>query len=329
MTHVEPTRGLHFAAGVQRVLVLIALASCATHGSLQPAHGWFEQSLPDGIHAAPEGLWVASEHDIWFGASSIWHFDGVSWHETPPPRAMVVLDFLGFGRFDIWALGYLLPATISPHGVVLHWNGAGWSELAPPTGVQFGDLQAIAGTSSSDLWVWDASAEMLYHYDGAAWSGTPQKESSDAMWASSPSDVWLSGPGSLCWHFDGTSWSPYQAQPCVYGAASIWGFAPNDVWSTTANGLAIHWDGTSWTENGPYDPRDGTYVTLWGSGPSDVYVAGSLGYVAHYDGATWTKGSAVNNDLTFYKIRGSSASNIWALAQNMRDPGYVLMRYWP
>ena len=333
MIDVVPSRRLRRAARVTGVLVLLALAACSTD-SPQAAHGWFVQTAPKGHPNVGYRLWVAGDHDIWLGSSSIWHFDGVQWRETPPPQAMVVQGFQGFGRFDLWAFGQLLPAGPTA-GIVIHWNGAVWTEVPPPSGVHFDIVAAMAGTSSRDLWISDPLSGRLYHYDGTLW--TPYlmtTTSEDTLWASSPSDVWFSAylyPN--CWHFNGTMWTQYEGQPCMYGLGAVWGFAPDDVWSTSGNGPPIHWDGTSWMDAGPFDPAHGGYSTIWGSGPSDIYAGSYAGEFAHYDGTTWTPGPQVPDDRSLLAIRGSSATNIWAITQSTQSTAGklddVLMRYLP
>lgn len=310
------------------LLCLLALASCSTQGP--PAHGWYVQQVPKtDPPGMPYELWVASDHDAWLGASSIWHFDGVVWKETPPPRAMTVNRFLGFGRFDIWAVGNVLQNQGPTTGIVIHWNGVAWSEVPPPPGVRFAGLGAIAGTSSHDLWI--GTDGTLYHYDGTAWTAVPHVDAGNPMWSSTPSDAWLAGAG-MCWHYDGTAWVTYQGQPCLHEISPIWGFAADDVWGAGPDGHVIHWDGQSWTQEGPYDPALAGYPSsLWGSGPSDVYVVGKLGHGEHYDGTSWTSIPGTVMSSNFLEIRGSSATNIWAVTQRGGPPGdsIVVMRYAP
>lgn len=336
MIDVVPSRMLGRAARAASVLVLLVLAACSTD-SPHAAHGWFVQTAPKGRADVDYRLWVAGDHDIWLGSSSIWHFDGVQWHETPPPQAMLVQGFQGFGRFDLWAFGIRQPASTSS-GIVIHWNGVGWTEVPPPSGVQFEAVVAMAGTSSRDLWISDAPAERLYHYDGTTWTAYPATTTGgDTLWASSPSDVWLdtglTTDSTDCYRFNGTTWTHYEGQPCMYDLGGVWGFAPDDVWSTSAIGPPIHWDGTSWTDAGPFDPAHGGYWTVWGAGPSDIYAGGYQGNFAHYDGTTWTPGPQLPDDRDVVAIQGSSATNIWAVTRSSQatadDLEDVVMRYVP
>ena len=328
MIDVVPSSRLGRAARAAGVLVVLALAACSTD-SPQAAHGWFVQTAPQGRPDVDYRLWVAGDHDIWLGSSSIWHFDGVQWRETPPPREMVIQGFQGFGRFDLWAFGLAEPGG-SPDGIVIHWNGVVWTEVPPPSGVRFWFPEAIAGTSSRDLWISDAMTQGLFHYDGALWTAYPVTSNGSTLWASSPSDVWLS---SGCWHFDGTVWTQYQGQPCMYDLGSVWGFAPDDVWSTSGSGPPIHWDGTSWTVAGPLDAARGGFWTLWGTGPDDIYAGGYRGNFAHYDGTTWTPGPQVPADGAVRAIQGSSATNIWAITMSAQASSdhldEAVMRYLP
>ncbi len=131
------------------------------------------------------------------------------------------------------------------------------------------------------------------------------------IWGSSPNDVWAMGAGGTAydrlWHYDGSSWKPYNKEPIYCNGFSLFGYGPDNVWmggggSVQTNGASIwHFDGKNWTPNFIYNVSGSYLVTILninGSQPNDVYACGDIGYydgktssnvgfVLHYDGKQW------------------------------------------
>ena len=150
--------------------------------------------------------------------------------------------------------------------------------LALPAGWLSGHLYEVWGSSAGDVYAvgygnnGSATAPLLYHYNGTAWSGSglpvPNGWSSGYMfgvWGSSPNNIYVVGSG-------------YAAGP----------FLP----------LLYHFNGISWTAFSPDLPagwRSGYLYGIWGSSASDIYAVGygysgdlSLPLVYHFDGSSWT-----------------------------------------
>ena len=81
-----------------------------------------------------------------------------------------------------------------------------------------------------------AGAEpVVQHFDGAAWTAIPTPVSfgfiDAALWANSPTDVWLSGStASGVLHWDGTAFTPVPSGGSPVGG-NIWSNGPNNVWT--------------------------------------------------------------------------------------------------
>jgi hypothetical protein len=95
-----------------------------------------------------------------------------------------------------------------------------------------------------------------------------------AIWASSPSSIWVAVSGS-----------PGQATPFIYYNGSTW---------TAVSGGANY-----------------AAVGLWGSGPGDVWAVGSTGQLAHFDGGTW--GALPAPTTGFSGVFGADATDVWAV----------------
>jgi hypothetical protein len=144
------------------------------------------------------------------------------------------------------------------------------------------------------------------------------------MWASSPTDVWVTNSGDATKaiaHFNGFSWVTYY----VIGMntpGSIYGFAWNSIFIAADNGEVWKYDG-SWnkfaqlSKNGR---KDIAFSDIWGESSNDFYVFGgypdSIGafnnsFIAHYFNNNWlvmdTKGvnglaAKLFNNLSHNKI---------------------------
>jgi hypothetical protein len=118
------------------------------------------------------GVWGASEDEIWAvggdpnvisDAATIWRYDGAAWSEVEIPAgaadAIAVYKVWGAAADDVWAVG--------TGGLVLHWDGAAWSQSESATTRNLftvhgagGAVYAVGGEFSGDV----------VAYDGTAWT---------------------------------------------------------------------------------------------------------------------------------------------------------------
>lgn len=286
------------------------------------------RSLPNARAADDYCLWVAGYDDVWVGGASIWHFDGKSWRETPPPIVTHIESFWGFTPDDIWATGSALPGRQQLGSyAVLHWDGVSWSVVTPNNGVSFNVVFAIWGSSPNDVWITDEQG--LDHYDGQLWTrSSPTNAGETTVWGTSKSNIWLTTDGPT-YHFDGTTWAQYQAGPSPFDATGFWADSPDDVWSASELNSIMRWDGSSWTSYDQFAPNARAYSGIWGSGPEDIYAVGVGGHVAHYDGHKWTTKIEIDSDFDFLQIQGASRGDIWATARQENFGPGVVLRYQP
>jgi hypothetical protein len=247
-------------------------------------------------------VWVAGENDVWLGGAKIWHWDGAAWSES---SQMSAVHFWGFSPTDIWATN---------ESRVARWDGSTWTDVPASAGVTMTALWRIWGTSDSDIYVANQDNSRVYHYNGTAWTVTTlQFVMVEAIWGSSANDIWLSGTFDL-WHYNGT-WTKYAGNDEPTSVNGIWGFAANDVWAASDFDGVSHWNGSAWTD----EMLDEDYDAIWGSGPNNIYAVGGHGAVAHFDGNDWRESSELNIQTNFYSLHGSSPTNIWATAVNLRE----------
>jgi hypothetical protein len=115
-----------------------------------------------------------------------------SWTVDVPP-VYPLTDVWGTSSSDVYAVGY--------GGTILHYDGAGWSEMTSGTSAA---LRGVWGTSSSDVYAVGNSGTIL-HFDGTSWSEMTSGTSAtmSAVWGTSPSDIFAVGSATIL-HFDGT-----------------------------------------------------------------------------------------------------------------------------
>jgi len=233
----------------------------------------------------------------------------------------------GSSGSDVFAVGY--------GGTILHYDGSVWSSMTSGTthtlhgiwGSSGSDVFAVGNTtilhySGPTLITWSSSSIPYnctqIHVNPSVWACT----SVNAIWGSSPTDVFAVGDWNSIDHFNGITWSDqgyYDPSPVDpegwnwwYG---IWGSSGNNVFAV-GNGMmtnVYHYDGSVWLSmtSGTTKQLNG----IWGSSGSDVFVVGNNGTILHYDGSVWAPMTS-GTTQTLYGIWGSSGSDVFAVDLN-------------
>lgn len=150
--------------------------------------------------------------------------------------------------------------------------------------------------------------QMTWSIDTLEYPGSMQTIM-ESMWASSPSDVWITGHndrshGDL-WYYNGTKWNEIDVFKDVESSAKsfnkISGFSSSNIWAVGTRDfndplnpsdrwfkdLIIQYNGTKWIE---HKQNSGSRIIgLHCNTPNDIWVGGSNGFIANYDGAIWKK----------------------------------------
>ena len=147
----------------------------------------------------------------------------------------------------------------------------------------------------------------------------------NAIWGSSPEDVFAVGADCAILHFDGHAWGRMAAAACPYSdLTALWGSSAQDVFAVGPSHTILHHDGAEWLRMDTGDMRTGLQG-VWGSSSQDVYAVGydSLyngetysweGRVWHYDGSAWT--NVVTGTIPSLRaVWGSGANDVYAVGE--------------
>lgn len=213
---------------------------------------------------------------------------GLSWRTTIIPEAATTRLSTGLQHLtalsstDIWAVGSQ-ERSGSPQGLILHWDGRGWRQIALPPDAQAGILQFadVAASGPHDVWALGSGDSIevqrrphLVHWDGTTWRQTPLPDEQNDLnlyriAAISPGDAWAVGErgiqgltdlAAIALHWDGQTWREVPVPdvgryPRLFSVSAR---ATNDVWAVGTMGsggvapgiasVALHWNGTAWRQ---------------------------------------------------------------------------------
>ncbi len=279
--------------------------------------GW---NIVTGMVGADK-LWGSGPNDVWALSSRPRHWDGQGWTEVVPevPNFSFVFQGVhGSSADNVWAVGRAIGTAPPPvlrwdgtawravaattnslygiwgatpndawavgqGGVVVHWDGAVWTDvtsLAHP----YEWFTSVHGTSASDVWaVGDAGT--ILHFNGTSWENSPSgtTRSLFSVFARTPTDAWAVGNTVL--HWDGVAWSPSDTGQTA-ALDAVWAAGPSDVWAFGINGTALRWNGAQWN----VVPSDSTrnLRAAAGRNANDIWVVGD-GEVLHWNGTAFER----------------------------------------
>lgn len=172
---------------------------------------------------------------------------------------------------SIWASNaqdvYVAGFTDGARGKMYHYDGSAWTsvELHVLEGGPFPNIRqfgAMFGFSSRDIFAVGSKigpsfedSSFIIHFDGTGWSEQPAYGASylQAVWGSSPVDVWAGGTHGSLFHYDGSAWEKYPMPDSIW-FASIAGKSSNEgyaiAYAIGEFGLntyyCLTWNGDQW-----------------------------------------------------------------------------------
>jgi len=260
------------------------------------------------------GVWVDQNGD-----PNITGKTGILIKRTESGLTTTATLFSGGDLNDIWGSsdGTFYAAVGTSGQIMVYQNGA-WAKSTSNTSQT---LEAVYGTSASDVWAVGRSGTLL-HWDGSAWtrSESPSTASVNAIWGSAADNYYAVGSGGLLMVFTGTVWEAITT-PALNNLRAVFGRTPNDVWAVGANGSVIHYGGLGWgaskvagvpNADGGEDPITDELHAVWAASATDAWAVGAAGRMLHWDGSIW---NIVETDwtTTLRGIYGLASNDIWAV----------------
>jgi len=156
--------------------------------------GWNRVPVPAGTRVVDVAAMSAS--DAWIvgsaeGRPAVQHWDGSAWSAVaPPPSVTTATNGLGAdasrtfeavaasSSSDVWAVGYDERKHSEPEkpltfGVVVHWDGATWSDSGVPL-LPDVTLSDVSAASPTDVWAVGRDDRhrtgIALHWDGSRWT---------------------------------------------------------------------------------------------------------------------------------------------------------------
>lgn len=287
------------------------------------ASGWSEPAEGPDVLAAID-VWAFSETDVWLldGGAAVHRFDGTGWSTLETPSTGGLACIFALSDSDVW---------LCAGNEVLHYDGTEFTatDVTTPTGLD--GLVGVWATGTDDVWAIGDDA-IVAHYDGAAWTGTlAGSPFNSSIWGAADDDIYVLGTFDLI-HWDGAAWTDVTLPTGGGGDGQVWGTGASDVWVMTGSDELVHFDGSSWEAIETDFVGDASAV--WGASPDDLWAVGGAGSMSHYDGDSWEERAHQEIGAPYLQqlvaIHGSSASNIWAIGQELGEVSRPLIyRYDP
>ena len=138
-----------------------------------------------------------------------WNFDTLAY---PGSLQTNMRDIWGSAPNDVYVVGH----NDQTYGSMYHFDGSAWLPINTPLGLV--DFTAISGFGSNDVWTVGErlfqnpnpppnflDSSLIIRFDGTQWREyrTPGGRLLQAVWGSSPNDVWFGGVDATLFHFDG------------------------------------------------------------------------------------------------------------------------------
>jgi hypothetical protein len=338
VTSLLTTRNFHGVWG-SSTTNYIAVADSLTIDQFTVLGTWTPMVAPLGVAATTDlrGVWGADATHVFAVGDNgtVIFYNGLVWTAQTSPTTQNLLAVWGTSATNVYAVG--------AGGVIIHYNGTAWSTMTSPTTQS---LNAVSGSGATDIWA-VGNAGTTVHYNGTAWSSTASvtgiplagvangyavglygtimtntgstwalsNQSGvpvNAIWADSPSDVWVASYGTVL-HYDGANWtSTYVgASEMTYG---LWGFTPGPtLFAAGGSGEVSVYNSGTWNAVSTGQPG---FFAAWGSSTSNVFAVGKSGAVSLYNGTVWTNQTPLTTVSVFGYWNGYAAADSGKLFQN-------------
>jgi hypothetical protein len=251
---------------------------------------------------------------------------------------------------DGWAVGSTGPGS---YGVLMHYDGAIWSQTNVPTGTH--NLNAVAMISPTEGWAVGYNAcdfgtcdsNLLMHYTQTGWQRAPVPPNPGRYGyydinIRGPAG-WIVGDTDYFLQFNGSSWTPITAPLSSAQAVSL--VDANEAWAAGGYNFATnafnfaHYSGGAWTLVTPtltLPPNYYPYIYSihmlnasegWAVGNATLNTRVRQCLMLHYTGGNWVQVSCPADPVRLYGVRMRSSGDVWAVGRMVATPDGVIYHY--
>lgn len=214
--------------------------SVGYEGTILHYNGSAWSIMDSGITSSFTAVWGSANNNVFAVGidGQIVAYDGVSWSPMTSGTSAILRSIWGSAANDVFAGGV---------GVILHYNGTAWSNMALPfIGSQL-EYVGIWGSAANNVYAVSRTGRVL-HYDGTSWLEMAQTLPlyPTSIVGTSADDIQVATSGGVIMHYDGVSWS--QMTTGISWPNSITANAANNYYYAGSFGTVFHYDGTTWTQ---------------------------------------------------------------------------------
>ena len=170
----------------------------------------------------------------------------------------------------VWGTGPSNVYAVGNGGIILHFDGTGWTKMTSPT---ISTLGSIYGFSNNEIY---ALGFNLYKFDGSNWSIVNGAPGGSVIWGTSGNNLYVGGAGIK--HFDGSQWKDEVAYGGFGNIISMHGISATEIYAGNDDGHIFHykncnpanffWEPTAFLPgNGVLEPING----VWAAGNNDAF----------------------------------------------------------
>lgn len=243
--------------------------------------GW--HGFPTALNTPLRGLHGNGPGNVWaVGPHAVLRFDGEAWVELLHVPEETLLDIWVSPRGEAWIAGH---SNRDDRALVRSWDGVSWQTYVLETALTF---WAVWGSSDGVIYIagtaFDGSGVVLRgNADGVVPSGYAGPSVRD-VWGTSSDDVWVAAYEGVFQHWDGSSWTVYEAPDRARVMSGI-GAGASRAFAVGLDGLILHYDGEIWSRGA--SGTDKTLMSVWAAAADDAWVVGDA-TVLHWDGSEWS-----------------------------------------
>jgi hypothetical protein len=236
------------------------------------------------VLAVGNGILNSESSAGWVSTALAFRWNGTQWQQLTVPASLpydAMEHIQAFSPTDAWAVGVGSSATSDATvATALNWNGTSWNQVATPISTDNDlSINAISGTSASDIWVVGETMTPGYHNRQFT---------------------------SVIMHYNGSSWTQ-AAVPDNSGLLDVSAVSPTDAWAIAADGAVLNWNGTAWTVATQLAEGNTVISAL---SPTDVWVGGVVS-LTHYNGTSWAAAPIPAGVSTLTGHAALSPGHIW------------------